>query len=237
MALAAVVRKPKRSLVVSPFLDFPHRCPACPQPGEHGERPAVIEREPDIAAMGSVELAERGERHHAAMLDPEPALPMLAGDIADIGRPAIRLHPQQLLEIDDLALGLELSRPRLRGIEQRLLRGRHAPAHLHELAHAIRSRAHHRCREIREDARLWRQIAGGVPHRLRQLDDRRLTLWSRCRGCTWCETIADPPPTRKTSPILFPASLRRDTLSDSDRPRSSLKESRYTSVRWRHRWA
>jgi hypothetical protein len=51
------------------FFDLPDRCPVGPDAGEAGEGARVIQREPDIAAFGPVELAEGVERHHAAALD------------------------------------------------------------------------------------------------------------------------------------------------------------------------
>jgi hypothetical protein len=43
---------------------------------------------------------------------------MAALDVADVGGAAVRLQPQQLLEIDRLALGFEFLRPLLGGFEQ-----------------------------------------------------------------------------------------------------------------------
>jgi Leu/Phe-tRNA-protein transferase len=42
-----------------------------------------VEREPDVAAFGLVELAERIERHHAAVLDAQPSGPVFALHVAD----------------------------------------------------------------------------------------------------------------------------------------------------------
>lgn len=49
------------------FLDLPDRRPVGPDAGEAGEGTGLIEREPDVAALGLVELAERVERHHTAV--------------------------------------------------------------------------------------------------------------------------------------------------------------------------
>ena len=40
------------------LLDLPDRCPVGPDAGEAGERTRFIQREPDVAALGLVELAE-----------------------------------------------------------------------------------------------------------------------------------------------------------------------------------
>ena len=48
--------------------------------------------------------------------------------VADVGDAAIGLHPQQLLEIDALALGFEFAAALLRRLELHVLRRRHAPA-------------------------------------------------------------------------------------------------------------
>jgi hypothetical protein len=50
------------------------------------------------------------ERHQAAVLGTEPAFPMRARHVADIGGSGIRLHPEQILEVDCLALRLQLFR-------------------------------------------------------------------------------------------------------------------------------
>ena len=42
--------------------------------------------------------------------DGEPSRPMFALHVADVGRAAVRLHPQQFLEVDRLAFGLQVSR-------------------------------------------------------------------------------------------------------------------------------
>src|ERR1700730_9559050 len=108
------------------LLDLPDGGPIRPDAGEAGERPGVVEREPDVAALSFVELAEGVERHHATVLDAEPTRPMFALHVADVGRPAIRLHPEQLFELDGLALG-PLFGPFLGGIHQCLRRRWHAP--------------------------------------------------------------------------------------------------------------
>jgi hypothetical protein len=52
------------------------------------------------------ELAERRERHDAAMLDTKPLALMLAVDVADVGGAAIGLHPP---EVDRLVFALRTS--------------------------------------------------------------------------------------------------------------------------------
>src|SRR6185503_10870948 len=97
----------REDVVVSlAFLYLPNRRPVGPDAGEAGEGAGFIEREPDIAAFGLVELAKRVKRHHATALDAEPAGPVLALYIADVGRAAVRLHSKQFREVDRLALGL-----------------------------------------------------------------------------------------------------------------------------------
>jgi hypothetical protein len=56
-----------------------------PVAGEAGEGTGLVEREPDVAAF------DLNERHHATVLDAEPAGPVFALHIADVGRPAVRL--------------------------------------------------------------------------------------------------------------------------------------------------
>jgi hypothetical protein len=51
------------------FLDLPDRGPVSPDAGEAGEGTGLIECEPDVAALGLFELAERIEWHHASVLD------------------------------------------------------------------------------------------------------------------------------------------------------------------------
>ena len=101
------------------FLDLLDGRLVGPDAGEAGEGTGLIEREPDIAAFGLVELAERVERHHAAIFGPQPSRPVLALQIADVGRAAVRLHSEQFLEIDRLALGLQLLGSLLSGVHQR----------------------------------------------------------------------------------------------------------------------
>jgi hypothetical protein len=100
-----------------------------------------------------------------------PAPPVRAVDVANIGRSTVRLHAQQLLEVDRLALGFESLRALLGGIQQRPRRRRHAPARHHRLA-AIRSVAHYRRRVIRPG------IGARLPTRLLSApNSRRMASW------------------------------------------------------------
>jgi hypothetical protein len=67
----------------------------------------LVRSEPDgdLFAVDGVVLRKRGERHQAAMLRIEPALPVRAVHVADVGGAAVRLHPEQFLKINRLALG------------------------------------------------------------------------------------------------------------------------------------
>jgi len=65
---------------------------------------AVVQGEPDVTAGLLVEFAERRERHEAAVLDSVPRFPVFALEVADVRRSAVRLHPEELLEIELRAL-------------------------------------------------------------------------------------------------------------------------------------
>jgi hypothetical protein len=60
---------------------------------------SLSHREPDVPALGRVEFAQAVERHHAAVLRTQPARSVLAVHVADVGRAAVRLHPEQFLAI------------------------------------------------------------------------------------------------------------------------------------------
>jgi len=83
--------------------------------GEKRHRSVDVKGEPDVTAGGRVELGETGERHDATELRLEPAAPMGAFDIADIGGSAVRLLAQQIGELVGreraALLGLDLRRP------------------------------------------------------------------------------------------------------------------------------
>jgi hypothetical protein len=59
------------------FLDLPDGRPAGPDAGEAGDGTGLIEREPDVAALCLVELAERVERHHTRLSTPSQRVPCL----------------------------------------------------------------------------------------------------------------------------------------------------------------
>lgn len=54
------------------FLDLPHGSPIGSNSRDCGEWSAIVEREPDVATLGPVELTEGRERHDAAMFDANP---------------------------------------------------------------------------------------------------------------------------------------------------------------------
>ena len=112
-----------------------------------------MQSEPDrhFFAVDSVVLGKRRERHQAAMRRSEPSLPVNAADIPDVRRAAVRLHPEQFLEVDGLALGLQFLRALLRRVHQGPLRARHAPARHDDLA-STGCVPHDRRGVIRKDA-------------------------------------------------------------------------------------
>jgi len=95
------------------FFGFPDTCPAGPETGESKQRTALIRSEPDrhLLAVDGVVFGERGERDQAAVLRRQLALPVRAVDVADVGGADVRLHPEQPLEIDWLALASSLWAP------------------------------------------------------------------------------------------------------------------------------
>jgi hypothetical protein len=66
-------------------LTFPDRGPVGPDASEAGEGAGFVERKPDVAALGLVELAEAVERHHAAVLRTQPSGPVLGFHVPDVG--------------------------------------------------------------------------------------------------------------------------------------------------------
>jgi hypothetical protein len=56
-----------------------------------------------LRLVGRIRLCKAGDRHHASVVDSKPPLPMSTLGVADVGRCAIRLHLQELIEIDRLA--------------------------------------------------------------------------------------------------------------------------------------
>jgi hypothetical protein len=85
--LGVRLRRQERVEIVGGFpFDLADRRPVGPDAGEACERPGLVEREPDIAALGLVEFAERVERHQAAVLQTHPPRPVFALHVADVGR-------------------------------------------------------------------------------------------------------------------------------------------------------
>jgi hypothetical protein len=141
-----------------------------PDAGEAGHRAGLVEREPDVAALGLVELAERVEGHHAAVLRTQPSRPVFARHVADVGGAGVRLHPEQLLEVDRLALGFELRGAFLGRFHQGVLRRWHAPARGRKLA-AVCAGTHDRRLVVRKHAGHRREIADVPIDDPKQRDD------------------------------------------------------------------
>jgi hypothetical protein len=122
--LGVRLRREEREDVVGrlTFLDLPNGRPVGPDAGEAGEGTGLIEREPDIAALGLVEFAEGVEWHHATVFGSQPSRPVFALHVADVGRATVRLHPQQFLEIDGFAFLFELCGTLLGCFHQGVLR-------------------------------------------------------------------------------------------------------------------
>jgi hypothetical protein len=59
---------------------------------------------------------------------------MLALHVADVGRAAVGLHPEQLFEVDRLALGFQFRSALLGSLHQGVLRRWHSPPRRGELA-------------------------------------------------------------------------------------------------------
>src|SRR4051812_12209065 len=98
--------------------------------------------------------------------------------IPDVGRAAVWLHPEQVLEIHRLALGFQFLSALLRRVQECLLRRWHAPASHDDLS-STRSIADDRGWEVREDARHARQVADTAVERAEQATDRVYTLRHR----------------------------------------------------------
>jgi len=151
-----------------------------PDAGEERQGAGFVQGEPCglQRSAGLVRLAKRREWDEATVLGSEPALPVAAGGVSHVSRALVRLHPKRLIEVDLLALLSKLVGSLARGVDERLLRGRHAPPHHRQLT-AIGPVAHDWRRVIREDPRQRRQIAGPILHHPRELADRLLALGHR----------------------------------------------------------
>ena len=140
------------------LLHLPHARPFGPDACEEGEWTILVSREPDRGAalvLLHPIFREAGERHEAAMLDPEPTPPMRRAEVADIGNAGI---------------GLAV----LEGERRR----RHPPPHHDELA-AVAALADHRGGLVGEDGGQRGEVAGQILHNLRDLADRGLALGQR----------------------------------------------------------
>ncbi len=78
-AFGSVVRNAKRSWW-SRFLDLPNGRPGGPDAGEAGEGTGLMERAPDITALGFVEFTERVERRYVV----SPKRPLMADCVAKV---------------------------------------------------------------------------------------------------------------------------------------------------------
>ena len=142
-------------------LRAPHAGPGPPDPREGEERPVLVEGEPDrrLARLRVGVLAERRDRHEAAMGDPEPGPPVRARDIAHIGDRMLaeRLGP------------------------------RHAPAHHREVP-AGRAVQDHRRQLVGKDSRQQRKVSGAIlsdpegPAQVRGADPQAVEVAHGCPG-------------------------------------------------------
>src|SRR3569623_1795834 len=83
----------KEVSLIIPFLDLALGLPLRdPNPGVEVHRSVLAEREPDIAALGLIELAERREWPDTAVLSTTPALPVRRGGVADVRHAGIALR-------------------------------------------------------------------------------------------------------------------------------------------------
>jgi uncharacterized protein (DUF2235 family) len=88
----------------------------------------------------------------------QPSRPVLALHVADVGRAAVGLYPEQLLEVDLLAFGFQFRGALLGRLHEGVLRGWHAPPRRDEFA-ALGSAANDRRLVVRKHARRRRQVA------------------------------------------------------------------------------
>jgi hypothetical protein len=74
------------------FPDLPHASPVGPETGERQQRSRLVRREPDrrLLAIDQIVFRKRRERYQAAVIRPEPSLPVGARHVADVGDRAVR---------------------------------------------------------------------------------------------------------------------------------------------------
>jgi hypothetical protein len=96
---------------------------------------------------------------------------MLARGVADVGGSAIRLHFQQGIEVDCLALRPQPVGPLLRRLELRLLRTRHAPSHADKLTLAGQPIPHDRRQQVRKEIEFRLEVANKIAQGARHLLD------------------------------------------------------------------
>ena len=153
-SLASQVRKANRRCSPSWRIGLRPPCPGPrpPDPGKREQRPVLGQGEP-VRHLGLAVgvLAERRRRHEAAPLRLQPAAPVGAVQVTDIGdRP-----------------GAEIG-----------WRG-HAPPHHGQLARAVTGDMDHRRHLVGKDAGQRRQVAERVLHRPGEFPDRSLALGQR----------------------------------------------------------
>jgi len=106
---SAFVRREEREEGVGrlAFLDLGTGRPVGPDAGEAGAG-AGISQPNQMSHLRSVELAKRVERHHATVSTPQPMGPVFALHVADVVVPPVRSILSQFIEVDGLALGLQI---------------------------------------------------------------------------------------------------------------------------------
>lgn len=56
---------------------------------------------------GGIGFGEAGDRDEASVLDTKPSFPVWEGELADVGRAAVRLHADELFKIGGLPFGFQ----------------------------------------------------------------------------------------------------------------------------------
>ena len=90
------------------LLDLPHRGPVGPDAGEERERAGLVEREPDVAAFGLVELAEAVNGTTQRFSTPSQRVQCLLLVLRMLVVPPSGSIRSSSLEVDRLALGFQL---------------------------------------------------------------------------------------------------------------------------------